>query len=178
MKKEQTPELEAPEELTEAEFQALINSPKFAEYYRNAQTAAAPQESDVQRQTRELSEAETQEDLDRSLAWVMKVFKPMIRMKEQRKNVYFAEILSTERTRRQGLTTMGEGWTRIVSMPAGHMAVLYIRIILDGSLKTDREKIKAIVAESRAKGKEDGQYNDAWRLIARPKLELRTRYYK
>ncbi len=172
--------IEPIEPLSEAEFEALIADPRFAEAYRqrSAQDAAAQQESDLAKQTRELREAQTPEDVDRSLKWVMKAFKPMIRMKEQKKSVYFAEILSTERTRRQGLTSLADKWTHIVSMPADYMAVHYIEIILDDDLKTDMDKIEAMIEGDHAKKEVMGKYEMAWKLISNPKLELRTRFYK
>ena len=109
---------------------------------------------------------------NKSLEWVLRVFEPMIRKREQVLCVYFAEIESTEWTREAGLTNLAHGATRIVSMTTERMSLEYIDIILDETL-TDSEKVRAMMRQ--AKEEKVGTYDQAWKFFDTPDLKLETR---
>ena len=171
-------------DMTDEEFIAFVRSPAFAE---RMNARPEPQKTPREILVDNIREAHTPEQRDSAVEWVMRVFDPMIRHKEQSKEVYFVDITSTKRTRKAGITTAGKGWREVIHLGVETLSLYYIHIILDDSIKTDEEKIRAMIAEcSRKKDEADNPlvevwgslYDKAWKYIDGPRLEMWTHVVK
>ena len=172
--------------MTKEEFDELMKNPGVVEMLRKAAAPAAPQKTFTEIRLDEIREAHTEEERERALEWVLRVFKRMIRQKQQVKTVYFVEIESTRRTRKKGLTTAGHKWTEIKSLPAEWLSLFYIDVILDEAHKSDDEKVRAMIAKAAAQKDEEDDplrhvwkdHHKVWRWIDGEKLQLWTHMIK
>jgi len=152
--------------------------PSFESYISDFDPESSTGKSPIEMYLDIVSDAHTQEELAQAFNWVLRVFENMIRKKEERKQIYFVEITSTERTRQMGLTTAADGWEEIISLNARWMSLFYIEVILDDSYKTDQEKVRAMIAFSKSHPDATGNqlHEKAWKWIDGPEIFLLTQY--
>ncbi len=159
------------DDLSQEEFEKLLNSPSFkAHLDRAQQKMAAAYKSKLTLLREDCPDA----DVRTAVEWVTETFAPMIGSDGH--NVVFAQICWTERVahiyRRWG--KLPKNAIRRVGMHTELMALVNMETILDESLSIE-EKIRAMIAKAKELDSQDGHYDQAWAFIDTDELILKTR---